>query len=204
LDQGQTQVVEIVSSIRSMLRATIRPDSLGSRLCAAYMERTSMSRSTGWVALGLAVTLLLASSAASDDSSGQTEGSAVAAAQAEIHATIEAIVSDAEAANLEGLMSSHLDSPMFSKFGPRTFERQDVTSTNASEAAFFGSIANYKQEIRDLKIDVFGDVGIATFYPHVSFEQDGQEKFASGRQTFVFLKTDDGWKLVHEHGTPRP
>jgi ketosteroid isomerase-like protein len=54
-----------------------------------------------------------------------------------------------------------------------------------------------------LKIDVFGDIGIATYYPHVSFVQDGERKTGSGRQTLVFLKTNDGWKLVHEHGTPK-
>lgn len=28
-------------------------------------------------------------------------------------------------------------------------------------------------------------------------------KYASGRQTLVFLKTNVGWKIVHEHGTPK-
>ncbi len=106
-------------------------------------------------------------------------------------------------ANIEGLQAAHLDSEKFTKFGPRSFDRQDVASTNESEAAFFGSISNFNQEVRELKIDVFGDVGIATYYPHVSFVQDGEEKTASGRQTLVFLKTANGWKIVHEHGTIR-
>ena len=106
-------------------------------------------------------------------------------------------------ANIEGLQAAHLDSDKFTKFGPRSFERQDVASTNASEAAFFGTISDFDQEIQDLKIDVFGDVGIATYYPHVSFVQDGVEKTGSGRQTLVFLRTADGWKIVHEHGTPK-
>jgi len=123
--------------------------------------------------------------------------------QAEIRAVINSIVKDAETVNVEGLKEIHLNSEKFTKFGPRNFNRQDVGSTNESEEAFFGSIANYKQEIVDLKVDVFGEVAIATYYPHVSFIQDGQEKKGSGRQTFVFLKTNDGWKLVHEHGTPK-
>jgi ketosteroid isomerase-like protein len=111
-------------------------------------------------------------------------------------------VKDAETANIEGLQSVHLNSDKFTKFGPRSFNRQDVTGTNKTEAAFFGSISNYRQEVKELKIDVFGDVAIATYYPHVSFEQDGEEKSGSGRQTLVFLKTVEGWKIVHEHGTP--
>ena len=123
--------------------------------------------------------------------------------QTEIREAILSIESDIESGNIEGLQSIHLDSEKFTKFGPRNFERQDVTSTNASEAAFFGSIDNPEYEIRDLKIDVFGDVGVATYYPEISFSKDGTDMVVSGRQTFVFLKTDAGWKLVHEHGTVR-
>lgn len=122
---------------------------------------------------------------------------------AQLKKVIDTIVKDAVAANIEGLQTAHLMSDKFTKFGPRSFNRQDVDGTNASEAAFFGSISNYQQEVRDLKIDIFGDVGIATYYPYVSYEQDGEEKMGSGRQTLVFLRTDDGWKIVHEHGTPK-
>ena len=125
------------------------------------------------------------------------------AAQAELREVVESIVKDAMTANIEGLQAAHLDSEKFTKFGPRSFNRQDVASTNESEAAFFGSISNFNQEVRELKIDVFGDIGIATYYPHVSFVQDGEEKTASGRQTLVFLETANGWKIVHEHGTPK-
>ena len=96
-------------------------------------------------------------------------------------------------------MKNH--SEKFTKFGPRKFDRQDVDSTNKSEAAHFGSIGNFKQEVKDLKIDVFGDIGIATYYPYVSFVKSGKEIKANGRQTLVFLNTEEGWKIVHEHGT---
>jgi ketosteroid isomerase-like protein len=58
-------------------------------------------------------------------------------------------------------------------------------------------------EVKDLKIDVFGEIGIATYYPHVSFEKEGKQNAGSARQTLVFLKTSDGWKIVHEYGTMR-
>jgi hypothetical protein len=124
-------------------------------------------------------------------------------AQTEIREAVKSIVKDAETANIDGLKAAHLISNKFTKFGPRNFDRQDLESTNISEAAFFRSISNFKQEVKDLKIDVFGDIGIATYYPHVSFEQNGETKQASGRQTLVFLKTKVGWKIVHEHGTPK-
>jgi ketosteroid isomerase-like protein len=123
--------------------------------------------------------------------------------QWEIREAVMSIKRDIEASNIAGLQATHLEGEKFTKFGPRSFERQDVAGTNESEAAFFGSISNAKYEARDLKIDVFGDVGIATYYPEVSFVRDGNEVVVSGRQTLVFLKTDSGWKLVHEHGTVR-
>ncbi len=124
-------------------------------------------------------------------------------AQSELQEVIKSIVSDLENANIEGINSHHLDSDKFTKFGPRNFNRQDVQSTNQSEEAFFGSVSDYKLETKDLKIDVFGNVGIATYYPRVSFIQNGKEVTGNGRQTLVFLKTEAGWKIVHEHGTPK-
>ena len=124
--------------------------------------------------------------------------------QQEIKEAVEGIARDAQSANLEGLTSIHLNSKKFTKFGPRNFERQDVNSTNETESAHFGSVENLTMEIKDLKVDVFGDIGIATYYPHVTFTRDGEQTKASARQTLVFLNTDDGWKIIHEHGTMKP
>ena len=110
-------------------------------------------------------------------------------AQAELRAVVAAIAKDAMDANIEGLQAAHLHSEKFTKFGPRNFDRQDVASTDESEAAFFSTIKNLDYQVIDLKVDVFGDVGVVTYYPHVSFEKDGDAKKLTGRQTFVFLKT---------------
>lgn len=123
--------------------------------------------------------------------------------QSEIRAAVLSIKSDIESSNIDGLQAAHLESSKFTKFGPRVFERQDVTSTNKTEAAFFSAITDANYEVRDLKIDVFGDVGIATYYPEVSFVRDGKSVEISGRQTLVFVRTDAGWKIAHEHGTVR-
>jgi ketosteroid isomerase-like protein len=155
--------------------------------------------------LFLAIMILIMLHACSNRSAERdTTQDRYAKSQQEVTEVINSIVRDAETANLEGLMAIHLDNERFTKFGPRQFERQDLHQTNASESAFFGSISEYQQEIRDLKIDVFDDMAIATYHPHVSFVRDGDKKTVSGRQTFVFLRTKDTWKLVHEHGTVRP
>ena len=123
-------------------------------------------------------------------------------AQLELRDTLETIINDVASANVAGLRSSHLESDKFTKFGPRRFDRQNVAQCNESEAAFFTSIQDFELEAKDLRIDVFGEVAILTYYPHVSFTIDGENRQGSGRQTLVFLKTADGWKIIHEHGTP--
>lgn len=122
-------------------------------------------------------------------------------AQAELREVMSSIGKDLATANFAGIQAHHLDSDKFTKFGPRDFKRQDVTRTNESEAAFFRSISDFNQEITDLKIDVFGDIAVVTHYADRSFVQDGEERVGRGRQTLVFLRTGDGWKIVHEHGT---
>ena len=121
--------------------------------------------------------------------------------QSELKEAVHSIVRDAETANLEGLKDIHLVSDKFTKFGPRNFERQGVQRTNESELAFFGTVTNYKEKVDGLKVDVFGDVGIATYYREVSYIEDSVERSGNLRQTLVFVKTADGWKIVHEHGT---
>jgi ketosteroid isomerase-like protein len=124
------------------------------------------------------------------------------AAQAELERVIQGLAEDNMSRDIERIQALHLDSEKFSKFGPRSFERQDVDSANESEAAFFGSLEAVDYQVKDLKIDVFGDVAVVTYYPQVAFIRDGEQTRASGRQTLVFLHTEAGWKIVHEHGTP--
>lgn len=154
--------------------------------------------------LTLLIFVLLVSCTNNMDYQDDLINDSILKARSEIRDVIMSIVEDAETANIEGLINAHLISDKFTKFGPRSFDRQNVKSANETEADFYGSISNFKQEARDLKIDIFDDIAIATYYPYVSFVQDGVEKKGNGRQTLVFLKTKNGWKIVHEHGTPRP
>ena len=124
-------------------------------------------------------------------------------AQAELQAVLKEIYDDAMTANIEGLKTIHLNSPKFTKFGPRRFERQNVEQTNASEASFFSSISDLKVELKDIEIDVFDDVAVTTFYPTYSLKKDGEVVEGMSRQTLVFLKTNGEWKIIHEHGTTK-
>lgn len=160
-----------------------------------------MGMKTDCVLLACAVSLGLSGCSATNHELRNRVDESFPDRQSEIRDAVLTIKSDIESSNIAGLQDMHLDSGKFTKFGPRVFERQDITSTNRSEAAFFGAITSARYEVRDLKIDVFGDVGIATYYPDVRFVRDGESVEVSGRQTLVFLRTESGWKVVHEHGT---
>jgi len=124
-------------------------------------------------------------------------------AQEEIHATLDAIIKDVETGNIRGLRDSHLKSAKFTKFGGNDFERMNLDQCNEDEASVVKPMQDIHFEIKDRKIDVFGDVAIMTCYNHFSFRDSGERKQRIARNTLVFLKTTDGWKIVHEHVTPK-
>ncbi len=162
-----------------------------------------MNRRHGWLVSLLPGLIFIVSCTQSKLPQQDLIGDSFPEAQAELRDVVMSIAKDAMEGNIEGLQAIHLDSDKFTKFGPRNFDRQDVKSTNTSEATFFGSVQNMNYEAKELKVDVFGEIGIVTYYPKVSFVKDGEQKGVSGRQTLVFLRTGNGWKIVHEHGTIR-
>ncbi len=122
-------------------------------------------------------------------------------AKEEVLATMRKIHQDAVNGNVGALRFHHLNSPKFSKFGPRKHERQTFEETSESEASFFSSITDFTIDPKEMKVDVFGDVAVVTYYPHVTFKKDGKKMKGNGRQTAVFVKTAEGWLIAHEHGT---
>jgi ketosteroid isomerase-like protein len=61
------------------------------------------------------------------------------------------------------------------------------------------AIMGLKMRADALKIDVFGDVGIATFILDYSYNSGGETRHAKERATMVFVKKGGSWKIVHEH-----
>lgn len=122
--------------------------------------------------------------------------------EAQLKELVERIWVDAVEGNLEALRELHLNSPKFSKFGPRVSTRQDVKSTNINETEHFSSIQDASFEIEDIKVDFFGDVAVTTFYNSYSYIKNELHIKGKARVTLVFISTEDGWKIVHEHTSP--
>ena len=121
--------------------------------------------------------------------------------QEELRQVVIKVWKDANNSNIAELKSAHLNSPKFSKFGPRIAERQDVNQTNRSETEHFLSIKEANLVIEDLKIDIFDNVGIASFYNNFTFIKNDNRVQGKGRVTLAFLRTSEGWKIIHEHSS---
>ena len=123
-------------------------------------------------------------------------------AEKELRTIIEQIWVDAVSGDLDALRNIHFNDPRFSKFGPRVSIRQDVKSTNESEAEHFSSISDASFDLEDIKVDVFRDIAVTTFYNNYSFTKNNIRVQGKGRVTLVFLNTEEGWKIIHEHSSP--
>ena len=122
-------------------------------------------------------------------------------AQSEVTDILEQIYEAAQAQNLDQLSSYHLYGPKFTDFKSGKL-RADAERNRQSEREFFTRISDFEYDLRDVKVSVFGNVAIATF--HGYFQTTiGEEDISSQQQsTLVFVKTDDSWKIVHEHFSP--
>jgi len=123
-------------------------------------------------------------------------------AEKELRTIIEQIWADAVSGDLNALRDIHFNDPRFSKFGPRIATRQDVASTNKSETEHFSMISEASFNLEDIKIDLFEDIAVTTFYNNYSFTKNNIRVQGKGRVTLVFLDTEEGWKIVHEHSSP--
>ncbi len=122
-------------------------------------------------------------------------------AQTEVKEILEQIYKAAQAQDLDQLSSYHLYGTKFTEFKSGKL-RADAERNKQSEREFFTRISDFEYDLRDLKVSVFGDVAVATFHGHFQVTM-GEENLSFQRQsTLVFVKTDDSWKIVHEHFSP--
>ncbi len=65
-----------------------------------------------------------------------------------------------------------------------------------------GAVTGMKMRADDLKIDLFGDVGVATFILEYGSDVGGQRTEKRDRTTMVFVRDHGEWKIAHEHLSP--
>ena len=96
------------------------------------------------------------------------------------------------------LISYHVYGPKFTEF--RDAAPRFTSGENEEfERGFVGAISGFDYELVDLQINVFGEVAVVTFINDFRPTMDDNVVQLWGQTTLVFVKTQDGWKITHEH-----
>ena len=108
-----------------------------------------------------------------------------------------------ERKNLQPLITLRLEKEFtaFDDFPPYTLrDYRDTLIHN------FHLIESWKGEFKtrceNIKVRIFGETAVATFYVHYDVIYNGRPFRSTSRVTFVFLKRGDNWYIVHEHWSP--
>ncbi len=123
-------------------------------------------------------------------------------AKQEVLETFGAIAQSIHDGDLDKLISFHAYGPKFTEF-KNGEPRNGGAENEAHERGVFGSVTEVvKFEAKDLQIAVYGDVANLTFHSdfHLKFGED--LVVVNDQITLLFVKTEDGWKMVHEHHSP--
>ena len=120
----------------------------------------------------------------------------------EVMNTFGAIAQSIKDGDLDKLISFHAYSPKFTEF--KNGEPRNGSEANeAHERNVFGAVTEVvKFDAKDLQIAVYGDVANVTFHSdfHLKFGDD--LVVVNDQITLLFVNTENGWKMVHEHHSP--
>ena len=122
-------------------------------------------------------------------------------AQAEIRRRLDDIWATAAKRDFERLESFHLYGPKFTEFKDGK-PRGDAHTCAAGERMTFTMIDGPAVDMKDLAINVFGEVAIATFNGHFTGRIKGNPAAIDQQSTIVFAHVGGEWKVVHEHFSP--
>lgn len=123
-------------------------------------------------------------------------------AKQEVMETFGAIAQSIKDKDVEKLISFHAYGPKFTEF-KNGAHRNGSKDNEIHERNVFGSVSEVvKFNANDLQIAVYGDVANVTFHSdfHLKFGDD--LVVVNDQITLLFVKTNTGWKLVHEHHSP--
>ncbi|HCY74420.1 MAG TPA: hypothetical protein DHV28_00730 [Ignavibacteriales bacterium] len=121
--------------------------------------------------------------------------------QAEIKEVLDGIFKSIQDKDDDKLISYHIYGPKFTEF--RDGEPRTGSEANEKyERGLVSAVSKFDYELGDLAINVFGEVAVVTF--HADFRPTIGEDVNQilGQVTLVFVKTDNAWKITHEHFSP--
>ncbi|AVI52185.1 hypothetical protein C5O00_13885 [Pukyongia salina] len=123
-------------------------------------------------------------------------------AKKEVKLTMDSIVQSVKDNDIDRLISFHAYGPKFTEF-KNGEPRNDGKQNEEFERSIFGSVTEViKFDLNDMKINVYGDVANVTLHSdfHLKFGED--LAVVNEQISLLFLKTNNGWRIVHEHHSP--
>ena len=123
-------------------------------------------------------------------------------AKQEVLDTFVGIAQSIKDGDIDKLISYHAYGPKFTEFKDGA-PRNGGEANEAYERSLFGSVTEVvKFDANDLKIAVYGDVANLTFHSDFQLKFGDDLVVVNDQITLLFVKTNDGWKMVHEHHSP--
>ena len=125
--------------------------------------------------------------------------------QEEIGKIIQTFFETGKTKDFSVLRNIQVNSPEFSSFSDvPPYSLKGYADSIALEELRFSSISDYDYEIKNARINIFGNIGVVTFVlnqkgmlvDNKAFT--GQHITINGRATFVLIK-EDTWKIIHYH-----
>ena len=123
-------------------------------------------------------------------------------AKQEVINTFVDIAQSIKDGDMDKLIAFHAYSPKFTEF--KNGEPRNGGAANEShERSVFGAVTEVvKFDAKDLQIAVYGDVANLTFHSDFQLKFGNDLVVVNDQITLLFVNTDDGWKMVHEHHSP--
>ena len=123
-------------------------------------------------------------------------------AKQEVMETFGAIAQSIIDGDIDKLISFHAYGPKFTEFKNGAPRNGDIANEE-HERNVFGSVTEVvKFAADDLQIAVYGDVANLTFHSDFQLKFGEDLVVVNDQITLLFVKTSDGWKMVHEHHSP--
>jgi len=129
----------------------------------------------------------------------------------EVETTIRAFFEAGKNKDLTALAGFHASRDQFTKFDENPpYSRQNSEEAFVYEQAAFANISDYAYSIDELRVDLLGDVAVASFYLSYSgmfvndYSFEGSPVRARSRVTIVLARAPKGWKMIHEHFSRLP
>ena len=125
-----------------------------------------------------------------------------AEAKQEVIATWAAIEESLRDGDMDKLIAFHGYSPKFTEY--KNGEAVNDGEANESyERSAFGAVTEVvKFATEDFKVAVYGDVANVTFQSDFHLKFGDNLVIVNEQTTLLFVRTSNGWKIVHEHHSP--